>query len=328
MCMYNRGRFPAPAMERLLRAHPTVVIGDEVAPNPFYEPPEVFFGSDADPSLRFEWMVDQLHRARADRQEREQLVARAGAFVAEQKARAAAEEMSRAKSRFLAVLSHEVRTPLNAIMGFAELLREELAGPITDTQRDHLVKMDASVRHLLELTDEVLNLSRIEAGQVELRPSLVDGADLARKVIGLVQPQARSRGLDLVAVIPEEPLPLRTDPGRVRQILLNLLSNALKFTDVGHVRLQVRADDGAIQFAVSDTGIGIDDEELDRIFESFHQAEDPRGDARGGAGLGLAVSRSYALLLGGDVIADSQPGVGSTFTLSLPISDTADLQTA
>lgn len=329
LCMYNRGRFPAPAMERLLRAHPTVILGDEVAANPFYEPPEVFFGSDADPSLRFEWMIEQLHRARQDRREREDLAAQARAFTAEHKARAVAEEMNRAKSRFLAIMSHEFRTPLNSIMGYAELLRREVAGPLTDTQRDHLARMDASTHHLLRLIDEVLDLSRVEAGEVELRPEEVDVAELSWEVIGVIEPQAREAGLELAARIPDQPLPLHTDPGRVRQILLNLLSNAVKFTDEGRVTLEILAESDGIRFVVADTGIGIAEAEIERIFDSFHQVGDGLvAGGRGGAGLGLAVSRSLAVLLGGDVTVESEPGVGSTFTLCLPVPMGADLQTA
>lgn len=329
LCMYNRRRFPADAMERLLRAHPVVVLADEVAPNPFYEPPEVYFGSESDPALRFEWMVEQLHRARADRREREELAAQARAFEAEQKARAAAEEVSRAKSRFLAVMSHEFRTPLNSIMGYAELLRKELAGPLTATQRDHLDRMGGSMKHLLGLIDEVLDLSRVEAGQVELRPQRVDVAALARDVIGAMEPQARQDGLELIARIPDQPVLMRTDPGRVRQILLNLLSNAIKFTDDGRVTLTVEPDNDDVRFHVSDTGIGIERSEIERIFDSFHQAEGRLlNGSRGGAGLGLAVSRSFAVLMGGDVTVESEPGAGSTFTLWLPLGMEADLQTA
>ncbi|HUG42341.1 MAG TPA: MEDS domain-containing protein [Longimicrobiales bacterium] len=328
LCMYNQERFPPAAMERLLRAHPIVVLGDEVAPNPFYEPPEVCFGSEADPALRFRWMVEQLRRARLERREREALAERAHALAAEQEARQAAEEMNRAKSRFLAFMSHELRTPLNAIMGYTELLTREVPGPISEAQRHHLERITAGSRHLLDLIDEVLDLSRVEAGRIELRPEACDGARLALDTVALVEPQARERELDLVAHIPDEPLPLRTDAPRVRQILLNLLSNAVKFTDTGSVTLEVVVEEEGLIFRVSDTGVGIDAAELEAIFDPFHRARSPGTGIRPGAGLGLAVSRRLAALLGGALSVESTPGRGSTFTLTLPLGAPSALQTA
>lgn len=328
LCLYNQRRFPPAAMERLLRAHPIVVLGEEVAPNPFYEPPEVYFGSEEDPGLRFRWMVKQLQRARADRREREELAERAHALAAEREARAAAEEMNRAKSRFLAFMSHELRTPLNAIMGYTELLTREVAGPVNEPQRHHLERIAAGSRHLLDLIDEVLDLSRVEAGRVEVRPEACDAAELTMEVVALVEPQARERGLDLVARIPGDPLPLRTDPARVRQILLNLLANAVKFTDAGRVSVEVLPDGEGVLFRVSDTGVGIEAAEIERIFDAFHQVTSPGAGLRSGAGLGLAVSRSLAGLLGGELRAESTPGSGSTFTLALPLATGSQLQTA
>lgn len=328
LCLYNQRRFPAAAMERLLRAHPIVVLGEEVAPNPFYEPPEVFFGREENAELRFRWMVKQLERASRDRRERKELADRARSLEAEREARAAAEEMSRAKSHFMAVVSHELRTPLTAIMGYAELLGQQIAGPLTERQSQHLDRIRTSSGHLLKLIEEILDFSRVEAGGIELEPESVDIVQFSREVAGMLAPEARTRGIDLAVDLPPDPVLVDTDPARLRQILFNLLSNAIKFTPQGGVRLEVRVEEASVQFRVVDTGVGIPSGELERIFDAFHQGATGREERRPGAGLGLAVSRSLARAMGGDVTAESAPGEGSTFTLELPRSVTAPLQSA
>jgi signal transduction histidine kinase len=498
LCMYNRRRFPAASMDRLLRAHPLVIVGGEVAPNPFYEPPEIFFAAEDRQARRFEWMLEQLKRARQDRRARQELVASeraaravaeasrrdrllaeasamlaaaddpqdairqvadqvvpqfadacvigllsadgsmrlpavayaevgaaraterllrrivtdgalpdldggeagpgaarlyalteagtlqhtaasgngAGAmpmppdaalvvplvvggqacgvvalaqgstgrrfdvqdvrFVeelgrritgaiqtnrasrAEEQARLRAEEMSKAKSRFLAVISHELRTPLNAIIGYHELLQDEIAGPLTERQRHYLERVDASARHLLTLIDEVLELSRIEAGREEVHLESLDAADLARDAHALILPQAEKKGLNLILELPGEDLVIRSDPGKLRQILLNLLANAVKFTDVGNVSLRLELDAaGDVVFRVTDSGVGIAPGDLDRVFEPFEQVDWRERDV-GGTGLGLTVCLSLARLLGADLQAESEPGKGSEFMLKLP----------
>ena len=223
-----------------------------------------------------------------------------------------------AKSTFLATMSHELRTPLNAILGYTDLMKAELAGPVTSAQLQHLGRVEAGARHLIELIEGILMFSRVEAGREEVHLEEVDASELARGTAALVEPLARSKGLHFeVDVAAPTPL-IRTDPGKVRQVLLNLLSNAMKFTDDGSVRLVVRPAEGTVHFDVVDTGIGVPAAELERIFEPFRQVEQPNSQRAAGTGLGLAVSRHLARLLGGDLLVDSSPGGGSRFTLHLP----------
>ncbi|MGH7504486.1 MAG: sensor histidine kinase, partial [Longimicrobiales bacterium] len=229
---------------------------------------------------------------------------------------------SEAKSRFLSTMSHELRTPLNAIIGYASLLRDGVSGPLPPAQREHVSRILTASDHLLLLINEVLALSRIEAGKEEVDHARCDGAQMARDVAELVAPIARQKGLRLDVDAPAS-LPLRTDETKVRQVLLNLLSNACKFNDHGSVTLSVQASDRYATFRVSDTGPGIPPEELDRIFEPFYQVSQGTTRAADGTGLGLTVSRRLAHLLGGDLNVESTPGEGSTFTLTLPL-DRAD----
>jgi signal transduction histidine kinase/HAMP domain-containing protein len=227
-------------------------------------------------------------------------------------------EANRVKSDFLAVVSHELRTPLNAIAGYAQLMQQGIPVELPQPQREQLGRIQASTRHLTELIEEVLTFSRLEAGREEVRPERTDLAELTREVAGLIQPSFTTKGLPLRVDVPESSLWVETDPGKVRQILLNLLSNAAKFTDRGEAGVSMHADDDCVRIAVTDTGIGVHPASLEWIFEAFTQG-DHGGQTRGGTGLGLAVSRNLARLLGGDLIAESEPGVGSRFELALPL---------
>lgn len=232
-------------------------------------------------------------------------------------ARADAESASRTKSRFMAVMSHELRTPLNAIMGYQELLEHGVVGPVTERQREQLGRIGQSAHHLLQLIEQVLALSRIEGGVEEVASETVLLPDLVRHVVELVQPLADRKGLDL-AVHAEAAHVVRTDPVRLRQVLLNLLSNAVKFTERGGVRVELETGESWVAITVRDTGPGIPAEERERIFEPFVQGA---GDGVGrapGTGLGLTVARQLAELLGGSLSLESQPGVGSAFTVRLP----------
>ncbi|MFN2566366.1 MAG: PAS domain S-box protein [Gemmatimonadaceae bacterium] len=259
-----------------------------------------------------------LERARLFEAERS---ARAEAEAAQRDAdaaRAAAEEASRAKSDFLATMSHELRTPLNAIIGYESLLADGVTGPVSDAQRRQLDRIGASAHHLLMLIDEVLTLSRADAGKESLHLERVDVARILDEAATIIEPLAKQKQLDFQVVGPAAPVIMATDSGKVRQAILNLLSNAVKFTGRGSVSLRASAADDAVTFEVRDTGIGIAAEHLERIFEPFWQVEASTTRTAPGTGLGLAVTRRLAHLLGGEVTVQSAVGEGSTFTLRLP----------
>jgi PAS domain S-box-containing protein len=226
---------------------------------------------------------------------------------------------SEAKSAFLATMSHELRTPLNAIIGYQSLLKEGIDGPLNPSQLGQLSRIRTSADHLLGLIDEILTFSRVEAAKEVVRLQDEDLRALVEETVTMVRPLAEHKGLTLVAEYPDGSL--MTDGGKLRQILLNLLSNAVKFTDKGQVTLRGRRDGNGAEFYISDTGIGIAPENLQRIFEPFWQVEQSSTRRAGGTGLGLTVSRSLARLLGGDISVESTPAVGSTFTVTLPAQD-------
>ena len=233
-------------------------------------------------------------------------------------ARHEAEEADCAKSAFLGTISHEFRTPLTAIQGFTDLLADEVAGPMNEKQRSDLARVRAASDHLLTLIDEILTFARQQAGHSELRLREVDLAALVREAAGLAEPLAAAKGLGLVLRIPADPVPFRTEPGKIRLILLNLAANAVKFTDAGEVRLELETAEGAMLLRVGDTGMGIAPEHAEHVFSAFWQVD--QSSARlGGTGLGLAVTRQLARLLGGEVALESEPGAGSVFTVRLPL---------
>ncbi len=244
--------------------------------------------------------------------------ARAVALAREAAARAEAEQASRAKSDFLAVMSHELRTPLNAIIGYESLLADGITGPVNAAQRQQLGRIKSSATHLVGLIDEILTLARVEAGHERVRPERVDVAHALEDAAAMATPQAAARGIGFAVGVLAEPASLETDASKLRQVLLNLLSNAIKFTERGEVTLWAEVDAGAVRFLVRDTGVGIAPEHLERVFEEFWQVEQPTTRRATGTGLGLAVSRRLARLLGGDLTVQSERGVGSVFVLELP----------
>ncbi|MDE0059424.1 MAG: PAS-domain containing protein [Defluviicoccus sp.] len=237
-------------------------------------------------------------------------------------ARDEAMEANRTKSQFLANMSHELRTPLNAIIGITELLEEDAADDGQDDYVEPLERISRAGKHLLHLIDEVLDLSKIEAGRVELHAEAIDIAGLMGELATTAQPLARKKGNRLAVRHPRDFGAMHGDPTRVRQIVLNLLSNACKFTEGGEVRLTVerRRVGGKdwVEFAVSDTGIGMTPEQQTRVFEEFAQADSSTTRKYGGTGLGLPISRRLCRMMGGDMEVTSEKGVGSTFTARLP----------
>jgi len=247
-----------------------------------------------------------------------QALDRAHLYASERQARELAQEASRAKSNFLAVMSHELRTPLTAILGYGALLEDEIVGPLNEQQRVQVRRMRESGRHLLGLIDQILSLSRIEAGRELVDAQAVDAAKLLRDVATMVRPLASRAGLALELELPDAPVEMHSDGGKIRQILLNLASNAIKFTERGAVHMRLRNDGETVEFHVVDTGPGIPPEDRSRIFHPFEQLDQGTTRAKGGAGLGLSVSLELARLLGGEIALESEAGHGSTFILRLP----------
>jgi PAS domain S-box-containing protein len=229
-----------------------------------------------------------------------------------------ARDASEAKSHFIGVISHEFRTPLTAIIGYADLLSSGVSGALSPTQGRQLDRIRASAWHLTQLVDEILTFSRLEAGHETLTLEQTDVLPLAREVVSLVAVGAAEKGLALACELPDAEITIRTDSGKLRQVLLNLLGNALKFTERGGVTLRVRRSDEGVEFAVEDTGIGIAPEHQDRIFERFWQVSRAQSRPVSGAGLGLTVSRHLLGLLGSDLAVESEPGTGSVFHFVLP----------
>jgi len=238
-------------------------------------------------------------------------------------ARDEAIEATRAKSDFLANMSHELRTPLNSIIGFTCLIRDGMAGEINDLQRKQLDIVHGSGKHLLNLINDILDLSKVEAGKMEVDWDDVEVHTLIVELIESLSVQAADKGLSLESIFHgklNEELFIRSDMHKLNQVLINLLGNAIKFTDTGGVAVHYQVDDREmLHIAVSDTGIGIHEDQLDRIFDSFQQVEKGLTRKFQGTGLGLAISRRFTELLGGTISVKSVPGEGSTFTISLPV---------
>ena len=232
----------------------------------------------------------------------------------------ALQEANRHKSVFLANMSHELRTPLNAVIGFSELLTEAPEGQFDErTRRRFVEQILTSGRHLLGLINDILDLSKVEAGQMELRLQIVSIAETVGQVVTTVEPLVRKKAITLEADTAGAGNVL-ADAGKLKQMLLNLVSNAIKFTDEGgKVTIGARRTDAHVEISVADTGIGIAEDDQKQIFKEFHQLDHGPGRKHEGTGLGLALTKRFALLHGGDVLVTSRPNAGSVFTLSLPL---------
>jgi signal transduction histidine kinase/CheY-like chemotaxis protein len=237
------------------------------------------------------------------------------------------ETASQHKSAFLANMSHELRTPLNAVIGYSEMLQEIAEDDGFDQLLPDLARIRDAGRHLLNLINDILDLSKIEAGKMDLYLEEVDLAALVEEVSAIVQPLAAARG-NRFEVLGEARGTLYTDRTKLKQSLLNLLGNASKFTEHGRITLELHKEAGEISFVVSDTGIGMNDEQLGRLFEAFSQADPSTTRRYGGTGLGLAITRHFCEMLGGHIGVESTPEVGSIFTITLPVTSPSTVGTA
>ena len=318
LCAYGRPRTPPERLLDVLRTHPLTLLGNQVCPNAFYEPPAMVTGRGGSGSAgimddRVDWMIAQIRRARASEEKLEQLsyrLARKGSAL---------RRADRAKEEFLAMLAHELRNPLGTISNAIQVLR--LKGEGDETWHRAIDAAERQVLHQALLVDELLEASRVTRGEVDLHCESLDLAQLVRDTVEGYRETLRSARLDLDLDVPDEPLPVRGDPMRLSQSLANLLQNAVKFTPPGgSVRVRARhTDDGRIELSVCDSGQGIGSDVLPHVFEVFTQADQSLDRSQGGLGIGLAVVKGLVEMHGGEVRAESEgEGKGAEITLLLP----------
>lgn len=235
------------------------------------------------------------------------------------------ERANRLKTEFVASMSHELRTPLHTIIGFAELLAEELEGPLNTKQKRFVGHIHKDSLHLLELINDILDLSRIESGRLDLRPERFDMLEAIDEVVATIRPQAAAKSLRLEASVPVD-VPIEADRVRFKEVLFNLLSNAVKFThEGGRIRVDATVQEGQAEIVVSDTGVGIPEAEQAAVFEKFYQAGSTTRGLKEGTGLGLAIAKQLVEAHGGRIALESEPGKGSRFTVTLPLEAQAEV---
>lgn len=236
------------------------------------------------------------------------------------------EEMDRLKSEFLATMSHELRTPLNSIIGFTGIILKGMTGEINKEQRKQLSMVYRSAKHLLSLINGILDLSKIESGKMEISRDQFKVKDVVSEVTRSFSPMISQKGLRLVTDIPDDIPEVRSDRKKVFQILLNLVGNAVKFTETGEIRIGCRVTDNQVEISVSDTGTGIKKENMELLFEAFRQIDGSAQRKYQGSGLGLYLCKKLVSLLGGTIRAESEYGKGSTFIFTLPLKIGKDEQ--
>jgi len=227
-------------------------------------------------------------------------------------------ELDRLKSQFLATMSHELRTPLNSIIGFTGILRQGFAGPVNDEQRKQLGVIFSSAKHLLSLINDLLDLSRIEAGKVDLEQEPFNFVEVIDEVVQNLMPLAKQKNLRLAAVSPAPVIEMVGDRKRSYQVLLNLANNAVKFTSHGEVKITARTEGDQLRVCVADTGIGIKPEQMGMLFEAFRQLDGSAKRIYEGTGLGLHLCKKLLTLMHGEIGVESQFGKGSRFTVIVP----------
>jgi signal transduction histidine kinase len=232
------------------------------------------------------------------------------------------QEASRIKSEFMAAMSHELRTPLNIIMGNIELMKDKFFGDITESQHKSLTQITHHSQVLLKLINNVLTVTKIEAGKMHVESNAVEVEDVVTNVKDYTEQLGRNGSVQVLWNVEPQLPPLRTDAIKLEEILQNLIGNAYKFTPQGKIEIFVRnlKDKKRLEFAVADTGLGIDEKDLEKIFEEFHQLKEAHTGNFDGFGLGLNIVKKYLDLMQGDIRVDSRPGRGTTFTFTLPYS--------
>ncbi len=314
LCRYARSRSSAALIESVLHTHPLAVLGTQICPNSYYEPPDMVLGDRA-PEDRVDWMIAQVRRARVGERKLEEVTLRLA-----QKS-AALERANRAKEELLTMLAHELRNPLGTISNALQILR--VKGEGDETWQRALATAERQVLHQALLVDDLLEASRVTRGQIELHCEDLDLSQLVRETVEGYGAALYNNGLELDLDLPEQPLPVRGDRLRLSQALANLLHNATKFTPPGGrigVRASRLAEGKRAEVTVRDSGAGINPEVLPHVFEVFTQADDSLDRAQGGLGVGLAVVKGLVELHGGEVAAASEGvGKGAVFSLLLPL---------